>query len=51
MGKSNNQTFVNILYGKLCEKLEYFCKLNSTHYVKQEENYTLKMLFWDRNEI
>lgn len=28
IGKSNNQTFVNIPYGKLREKLEYLCELN-----------------------
>ncbi|SFU80729.1 transposase, IS605 OrfB family, central region [Clostridium sp. DSM 8431] len=51
MGKSNNQIFVNIPYGKLREKLEYLCKLNGIIYVKQEESYTSKASFWDRDEI
>lgn len=51
IGKANNQTFVNIPYGKLREKLEYLCKLNSITYVKQEESYTSKASFWDKDTI
>ena len=51
IGKANNQTFVNIPYGKLREKLEYLCKLNGIRYVKQEESYTSKASFWDVDEI
>ncbi len=51
MGKSNNQIFVNIPYGKLREKLEYLCELNGIMYVKQEESYTSKASFWDKDEI
>ena len=51
IGKSNNQTFVNIPYGKLREKLEYLCELNGIRYVKQEESYTSKASFWDMDEI
>jgi len=51
MGKSNNQTFVNIPYGQLCSKLEYLCQLNGIVFVKQEESYTSKSSFWDRDEI
>ena len=51
MGKSNNQTFVNIPYGKLREKLEYLCQLNDIVFVKQEESYTSKASFWDKDEI
>ena len=51
MGKSNNQTFVNIPYGKLRSKLEYLCQLNDITFVKQEESYTSKTSFWDRDEI
>lgn len=51
IGKVNNQNFVNIPYGKLREKLEYLCQLNGIVYVKQEESYTSKASFWDRDEI
>ena len=51
MGKSNNQTFLNIPYGQLRSKLEYLCQLNGIVFVKQEESYTSKSSFWDRDEI
>lgn len=51
IGKTNNQNFVNIPYGKLREKLEYLCKLNDIIYVKQEESYTSKASFWDKDNI
>ena len=51
MGKSNNQTFVNIPYGQLRSKLEYLCQLNGIVFVKQEESYTSKSSFWDKDGI
>lgn len=51
IGKMNNQTFVNIPYGKLREKLEYLCRLNNIVYMKQEESYTSKASFWDKDTI
>ena len=51
MGKQNNQNFVNIPYGQLRSKLEYLCKLNGITYVKQEESYTSKASFWDKDYI
>ena len=51
MGKVNNQTFVNIPYGQLRSKLEYLCELNDIVFVKQEESYTSKASFWDRDVI
>ena len=51
IGKANNQNFVNIPYGKLREKLEYLCELNGITYVKQEESYTSKASFWDKDKI
>ena len=51
MGKSNNQIFINIPYGQLRSKLEYLCQLNGIVFVKQEESYTSKSSFWDRDEI
>lgn len=51
IGKANNQNFVNIPYGVLRSKLEYLCELNSINYVEQEESYTSKASFFDRDEI
>ena len=51
IGKKNNQTFVNIPFGKLYSKLEYLTKLNNIFFVKQEESYTSKASFWDKDEM
>lgn len=51
MGKKTNQNFVNIPYGQLRNKLEYLCELNGIVYVKQEESYTSKASFWDKDTI
>lgn len=51
MGKQNNQNFVNIPYGQLRSKLEYLCELNGITYTKQEESYTSKASFWDKDDI
>lgn len=49
IGKQNNQNFVNIPYGQLRFKLEYLCQLNGIVFVKQEESYTSKASFWDKD--
>ena len=51
IGKRNNQNFVNIPYGRLRDKLAYMCELNGIAYVKQEESYTSKASFWDKDDI
>ena len=51
IGKQNNQNFVNIPFGKLRDKLEYLCALNGIIFVKQEESYTSKASFWDKDVI
>ena len=51
IGRQNNQNFVNIPYGKLRSKLEYLCELNGIAFVKQEESYTSKASFWDKDVI
>ena len=51
IGKQNNQTFVNIPYGKLRNKLQYLCERNGITYISQEESYTSKASFWDKDEI
>ena len=40
-----------IPYGQLRNKLEYLCKLNDIVFVKQEESYTSKSSFWDRDDL
>ena len=51
IGKVNNQNFVNIPFGKLRDKLQYLCKFYGIKYVEQEESYTSKASFWDKDEI
>lgn len=51
LGRQNNQNFVNIPYGRLRDKLEYLCELNGIAFVKQEESYTSKSSFWDKDEL
>ena len=51
IGKQNNQNFVNIPYGLLRSKLEYLCELNDIIFAKQEESYTSKASFWDKDEM
>lgn len=51
MGKQNNQNFVNIPYGNLRFKLKYLCELNGIIFIKQEESYTSKASFWDKDTI
>lgn len=40
IGKSNNQSFVDIRYEMLQDKLEYLCKSNGIIFVMSEESYT-----------
>jgi IS605 OrfB family transposase len=51
IGKQNNQNFVNIPYGILRDKLSYLCELNGITYVEQEESYTSRSSFWDKDDI
>ncbi|UDN59264.1 RNA-guided endonuclease InsQ/TnpB family protein [Clostridioides sp. ES-S-0010-02] len=51
IGKVNNQTFVHIPFGKLRDKLEYLCKLYGITFLKQEESYTSKASFFDKDII
>ena len=51
IGKQSNQNFVNIPYGRLRSKLEYLCELNDIIFVKQEESYTSKASFWDKDDL
>ena len=51
IGKVNNQNFVNIPYGKLRNKLEYLCDMYGVEYILQEESYTSKASFFDRDDL
>ena len=51
VGSINNQNFVNIPYSKLRDKLEYLSKLYGIEFKLQEESYTSKASFFDRDEI
>ena len=51
IGKVNNQNFVNIPYGKLRNKLEYLCDMYGIEYILQEESYTSKASFFDRDDL
>ena len=51
IGKSNNQTFVNLPFGQFRDKLTYLCELYGITYTEQEESYTSKASFWDRDKI
>ena len=51
IGKINNQNFVNIPFGNLRHKLEYLCELEGINYIKQEESYTSKASFFDKDKM
>ena len=51
LGKRNNQTFVNIPFGKLQNKLTYLSQYYGIRLIKQEESYTSKASFFDKDDI
>ena len=51
MGRVNNQNFVNIPYGEIRQKLAYLCELYGIEYHEQEESYTSKASFCDKDEM
>lgn len=51
IGKKNNQSFAHIPFGKLREKIEYLCNLYGIAFTKQEESYTSKASFFDKDDI
>ena len=51
IGKIQNQHFVNIPYGLLAGNLKYQCKRYGIKFIEQEESYTSKASFWDRDAI
>lgn len=51
LGKVNNQNFINLPFGQFRDKLTYLCKLYGIIYTEQEESYTSKASFWDKDDI
>ena len=51
IGRINNQNFVTIPFGKLKDKLEYLSEYYGIHLIRQEESYTSKASFFDRDDI
>lgn len=51
LGKVNNQIFVQMPFYRLQQKLEYQCKIYDIDMTEQEESYTSKASFWDKDEI
>ena len=51
IGRINNQNFVTIPFGKLKDKLEYLSEYYGIHLIKQEESYTSKASFFDKDDM
>ena len=51
IGRTNNQNFVQIPFWQLRRKLEALCCRYGIEYLEQEESYTSKASFYDRDEI
>ena len=51
LGKINNQTFTQLPFGRVRDKLEYLCKRYNMSYILQEESYTSKASFFDNDEL
>lgn len=51
IGKVNNQNFVQIPLGDLRQQLEFLCRKHGIEYVEQEESYTSKSSFLDKDVL
>jgi IS605 OrfB family transposase len=51
IGKVNNQNFVQIPLGDLRQQLEFLCRKYGIEYLEQEESYTSKSSFFDKDVI
>lgn len=51
IGRINNQNFVQIPLGDLRQQLEFLCWKYSIEYIEQEEAYTSKSSFLDKDEL
>ena len=51
IGKANNQNFVQIPFWQLRSKLSALCSRYGIEYIEQEESYTSKSSFYDRDKV
>ncbi len=51
IGRSNNQNFVQIPFWQLRRKIEALCERYGIEYLEQEESYSSKASFFDRDDI
>lgn len=51
IGKKNNQNYVQIPMARIMNILRYKCELEGIEYIEQEESYTSRSSFIDRDEI
>ncbi len=51
LGNRNNQNFVNIPFGRLKDKLSYLSQYYGICLIKQEESYTSKASFFDKDDM
>ena len=51
LGKKTNQKFTQIPFGKLRDNFKYLCKIYGIKFIEQEESYTSKASFWDKDII
>lgn len=51
LGKKNNQNFVQLPFAKIISAIENKCLKEGIRFVKQEESYTSKASFLDRDEM
>lgn len=51
LGRVNNQTFAMLPFGQLKDRLRYLCEQNRISYIEQEESYTSKASFYDKDEM
>lgn len=51
IGKVNNQNFVQIPLGNLRQQLRFLCWKYNIEYIEQEESYTSKSSFLDKDEL
>lgn len=51
IGEINNQNFTQMPFFQLEQKLEYQCEMYGINFVEQEESYTSKASFWDKDDI
>lgn len=51
LGRVRNQNFVMLPYGQLKDRLRYLCSQANINYIEQEESYTSKANFWNKDEM